>query len=223
MRLARTAVVFDLDGTIVDTAPDLTAALNAALGRHGRPGVAADVIRAMIGDGARKLVVRGFEATGGLPGDAAVADAVAYFLDYYEQNVSASSRVFPGLLSTLSTLRAAGCVFGVCTNKFERYSRKLLADLGILDRFAAIVGGDTLNVRKPDPLHILATLQRMGAGLEAAVMVGDSTNDVRAARAAGVPVVAVSFGYTAVPARDLGADRVIDSLSELPLVLSGLP
>ena len=221
-RIVRTAVVFDLDGTLVDTAPDLAAAMNAALRRHGRPALALDSVRHMVGDGARKLLIRGFESTGGMPGDDAVADAVQHFMDYYGENISAGSLAFPGLLSTLATLRQRGCVFGVCTNKFEGFSRKLLADLGIIDHFAAIVGGDTLTVRKPDPAHIVATVERMGARMESAVMVGDSSNDVRAARAAGVPVVAVSFGYTAVPARELGADQVIDSLGELPAVLARL-
>ena len=222
MRLARTAVVFDLDGTLVDTAPDLAAALNATLDRHGRPGVAVETIRAMIGDGARKLLIRGFEATGGLPDEAVISDAMEHFLAYYGNNMSAASQVFPGLLSMLSVLRRQGCIFGVCTNKFEGFSRKLLTDLGIVGHFAAIVGGDTLSVRKPDPGHILATVERMGATPQSAVMVGDSANDVRAARAAGVPVVAVSFGYTATPARELGADHVIDSLSELPALLASL-
>jgi phosphoglycolate phosphatase len=218
----RTAVVFDLDGTLVDTAPDLAAAMNAALRRHGRPAVALDSVRHMVGDGARKLLMRGFEDTGGLPGDAVLTDAMQHFLDYYGENISAGSQAFPGLLSTLAALRRQGCVFGVCTNKFEGFSRKLLADIGIIEHFAAVVGGDTLTVRKPDPAHILATVERMGARLETAVMVGDSATDVRAARAAGVPVVAVSFGYTAIPAHELGADHVIDSLSELPAVLARL-
>ena len=218
----RSAVVFDLDGTLVDTAGDLTAALNVVLARRGRGAVAPETIRTMIGDGAKTLVRRGLDATGGPIDDADFDAAVGEFLAYYDDNIAQHSRPFPGLVETLAVLARQGCVFGVCTNKAERFSVKLLRHLGLADHFAVVLGGDSLAIRKPDPRHLLATITGMGAVPERAVMVGDSVNDVKAARAAGVPVIAVSFGYTATPPAALGADALIDHLAELPDALTRL-
>ncbi len=216
------AVVFDLDGTLIDTAPDLHAALVAVLAAAGRSGVTIDDVRHMVGDGARALVERGFAATGDPLPPAAVEGAVARFLGHYGAHIADLSRPFPGVDEALTTLSAAGARLGVCTNKPERLSRDLLAATGLAGRFAAVVGGDSLDVRKPDAGHLLGTLARMGAEPAGAVMVGDSANDVAAARAAGLPVVLVSFGYTATPARELGADAVIDGFADLPEALAGL-
>jgi phosphoglycolate phosphatase len=218
----RSAIVFDLDGTMIDTAADLTAALNAVLIRRGRRKVASGAIRNMIGDGAKTLVRRGLEATGGLTNDLDFEAAVFEFMSHYENNIALHSRPFPGLVETLGVLAGQGCTFGVCTNKSERFSVKLLAELGLSGHFAAVLGGDSLAVRKPDPGHLLATIAGMGALPERAVMVGDSINDIKAARAAGVPVVAVSFGYTATPPASLGADALIHRLSDLPDALTRL-
>ena len=210
------AVVFDLDGTLVDTAPDLSGTLNRLLVEHGRPTIALEDIRAMIGDGAAKMVERGFGATGGLPQDVTVL--VRRFLDIYEANVAEESRPFPGVVATLERLRASGMSLGVCTNKLTGLSQRLLDELDLSQYFTAIVGGD-VPARKPDPRHVLSTIELLGASPETALMIGDSINDVAAAKAAKVKVVAVTFGYTTTPAVELGADAVIDSFEELPRLL----
>jgi phosphoglycolate phosphatase len=213
-RFARpAAVVFDLDGTLVDTAPDLCGTLNRLLVEHGRPTISLSDIRPMIGDGAAKMVERGFGATGGLPDDVTVL--VRRFLELYEVGVADESRPFPEVVATLERLRAAGLRLGVCTNKFTGLSQRLLDQLDLSRYFDVLVGGD-VPARKPDPRHILMTLEQLGATPATALMVGDSLNDVAAAKAAQVKVVAVTFGYTSTPAIELGADAVIDSFAELP-------
>lgn len=220
--MSRTAIVFDLDGTLVDTAPDLHAALNHALHRAGRPSVRLGDVRNMVGDGVRKLLERGFVATGGMPHADVFEDAAAACFAWYGENLSRLSRPFPEAADMLETLREQGFRLGICTNKPHRFAVRLLDELGLLDRFAAVLGGDSLPVRKPDAGHLLGTIAAMGSQAGEAAMVGDSVNDVLAARNAGVPVVVVGFGYTAVPAEALGADRVIDRFSDLPQALAGL-
>jgi phosphoglycolate phosphatase len=217
--MSRTAILFDLDGTLVDTAPDLHAALNVALAALGRPGVTSASVRNMIGDGAQRMVELGLAATGGSTASE-LQTGVAHCLGHYEANISRLSRPFPGVVEALAELRLRGCRLAVCTNKRARFSERLLDDLGLLASFDAVVGGDSLPVRKPDPGHILGTLGKLGAKPAQAVMVGDSANDVNAARAAAVPVIVVSFGYTAVPPRELGADALIDHFDELPAALA---
>lgn len=213
--IRRTAVVFDLDGTLVDSAPDLAAATDHALGRHGRAPVGLEGVRVMVGDGARALLQRGFEATGGMPDEATFQQAFDDFMAWYGVHLADTSRAFPGVRETLTELKARGCTLAVCTNKSEAFSRTLLSKLGLQPFFAAIVGGDTLPTRKPDAGHLLGTLQRIAQPARRAVIIGDSTNDVKAAKNAGVPAIAVSFGYTRIPARELGADIVIDRFAEL--------
>jgi phosphoglycolate phosphatase len=210
------AVVFDLDGTLVDTAPDLGGALNRLLAEHGRVPIGADGIRRMIGDGAAKLVERGFAATGGLP--AALPSLVERFLAIYEPNIAETSRPFPGVVETLERLKAAGLRLGVCTNKPDEATRRLLAALDLSRHFTAVSGGD-VPARKPDARHLLGVLRDLDASPTRSLMVGDSPNDVAAARNAGVPVVVVSFGYTTTPAAQLGADRLIDDFAALPEIL----
>ena len=222
MARAFDAVVFDLDGTLVDTAPDLHAHLNEMLAELGRPGLALAAIRPMIGDGARALLRRGLEASGGPP---ASADLDALFLDFlarYTARPVRFGRVYDGVAGVLDALRTAGVRLGVCTNKAQAPSDKVLAELGLERYFAVVIGGDRLTVRKPDPGHLRAVLERLGVTPERAVMVGDSATDLATARAAGLPCVLVSFGYTAVAAAELGADRVIDRMGELPAALAGL-
>ena len=220
--MPKRAIVFDLDGTLVDTAPDLHDTLNAVLGRCGRAGISLGEVRHMVGDGVRALLERGFAASGGAPPADQFEAASADFLLHYEANVSLHSRPFPAVIAMLQQLRQAGHAMAVCTNKPYRFSARLLADLAMADYFGAVLGGDSLAVRKPHREHLLGTLAAIGAGPENAVMVGDSANDVAAARNAGVPVILVSFGYTATPARDLGGDLLIDSFDELPAALARL-
>jgi len=212
-------VVFDLDGTLVDTAPDLAGALNHTLAHAGRPPVSVDEVRHMVGLGAARLIERGMEATGGLPDAAGCAALLQVFLAHYGHNLSVESRPFPNVVTTLEALAAAGVSLAVCTNKPEAMARRLLADLDLDRLLPVILGGDSLLVKKPDAAHLLTTLDRMGGTRTSAVMVGDSETDLAAARNAGVPVVLVSFGYTVIPAADLGADAMIDDFADLIAVL----
>jgi phosphoglycolate phosphatase len=210
------AIVFDLDGTLVDTALDLGRALNVLLAEYSRPSVTLNDIRHMVGDGAAKLVERGFSATGGLPKP--LPDLAKRFIEIYGAGVADESRPFPGVVETLERCRAAGIELGVCTNKPTGLSNALLEALDLSRFFAAVAGGDG-PVRKPDPRHLLGVVENLKAVPETALMVGDSTNDVQAARNAKMKVVIVSFGYTTVPPAQLGGDRLIDSFEELaPLV-----
>ena len=220
MRLPET-VVFDLDGTLVDTGPDLTAALNHALGSLGRPAVDAPTVRHLVGHGARALIERGLELSGGgSPGE--VAAALPRFLDYYAAHICVGSRPFDGVVAALDALAAAGVRLAICTNKPVALSAALVAELGWTARFAANLGGDSLAVRKPDPAPVLATIAAAGGDARRTVFVGDSIVDVTAARAARVPVVAVSFGFADRPALELGADHVIDHFDALVPALAGL-
>jgi phosphoglycolate phosphatase len=207
-------VLFDLDGTLVDTGPDLTAALNHALGVLGRPVVDEDSVKEMVGLGARKLLERGLEATGAMTPE--LVDAgVQPFLDYYADNICVGSRPYDGIEAAMDMLAAEGVTLAVCTNKPQRLSRLLIAALGWDGRFAAIVGADSVPQRKPHPDHVLATIEAARGDVRSTAFVGDSIVDVTAARAARVPVVAVSFGFPDRPAETLGADAVIDRYDEL--------
>lgn len=212
---ASDSILFDLDGTLVDTAPDIAATLDIVLKAAGRPPVGLNAVRHMIGDGAKALLERGFVASGGMPEPKAMQAALDHFMSHYEAHIADHSRPFPGLVSALEDLKAGGARLVVCTNKIERFSRKLLDELRLSHLFDAIVAGDSLPVKKPDPGHILGSLAAVAGRPERAVMVGDSMNDVAAAKAARVPVIAVSFGYTGVPPAQLGADALIDSFDQL--------
>ncbi|HEX6956485.1 MAG TPA: HAD family hydrolase [Ferrovibrio sp.] len=220
------AILFDLDGTLVDTAPDLAAATDYALQSAGRPAIGLDAVRQMVGDGARALLERGFQVTGGMPSQDIFEAAVAALYVYYEDHLADTSRPFPGVVTSLANLAENGYALAVCTNKLERFSRELLQRLGLDGFFGAVVGGDTLSVRKPDPGHVRGTVEKLGEKLGKqigwAAMVGDSAYDVNAAQAAGLPCIAVSFGYTRIPARELGADRLIDHFAELPDAIAEL-
>jgi len=216
------AILFDLDGTLVDTAPDLAAATDYALTQAGRPAIGLESVRSMVGDGARALIEKGFRASGGMPDPAAFEAAFNDFMIYYGRHIAETSRPFPGVATCLAALAEQGYTLAVCTNKPEALSRSLLDQLGLSGFFGAVVGGDSLLVRKPDPGHIRGTLDKLGTEFAWAAMVGDSANDVNAAKAAGLPCVVVSFGYTQIPAKDLGGDRLIDHFSELPEALVAL-
>lgn len=220
------AVVFDLDGTLIETAPDLHAVLAGLLVERGLAAPPLEAVRAMVGDGARALIRRAHEWQGIGLGEAELEALYADFLERYTAAPARLSEVYAGVPAALEELRGRGVRLGVCTNKPQRPSELLLAALGLRPLLEAVVGGDALPVRKPDPGHLRATLAALGAAPEEAVMVGDSGNDLAVARALGVPCVLVSFGYTAVPARELGADRVIDHFLELLPALeavAGLP
>jgi phosphoglycolate phosphatase len=208
-------IVFDLDGTLVDTAPDLVATLNVVLGELGHPPISLDTARPMIGHGARAMIQRGLEARRATYSEDDLERLNARFIEHYTTNIAVWSRPFDGLRDALDGFAASGHRLAVLTNKVERLSRRLLDELHLTDRFAAIVGGDTFAFCKPDPRTFLETVTRAGCDPRQAIMVGDSRTDLDTARAAGAPVVLVDFGYTDVPARDLGADEVISHWREL--------
>jgi phosphoglycolate phosphatase len=207
-------IIFDLDGTLVDTAPDLIDTLNVILGREGLPAVPYDEARSLIGHGARRMIERGLAVAGHPDGD--IDRMFGDFIAYYADHVADRSRPFPGVEVALDTLAGRGCAFAVCTNKLEWLSVRLLEALGLAGRFAAICGQDTFGVQKPHPEALLGTLRRAGGSPDRAVMVGDSQTDILTARAALVPVVAVDFGYTEIPVAALGPDKIISYYSALP-------
>lgn len=213
-------VVFDLDGTLVDTAPDLTAAMNAALAEEGRPPVPLATVRAMVGRGARVLIERGLAATGGPVGPERMELLFRRFLDHYASHITATSRPFSGSLAALDRLAARGVPVAICTNKPIGLTLLLLDGLGLTSRFAAILGADSRPYKKPDGRHILDTIAAASGRPDRAVMVGDSETDVAAARNAGVPVVVVSFGYTTIPPAELGGDVLIDHFDALDAALA---
>jgi phosphoglycolate phosphatase len=215
-------VVFDLDGTLVDTAPDLINALNFVLDREGLPPVPLHSARNMIGAGARKLIERGLELEGRAASPEDITRLTGAFIDYYAAHIADVSRPFEGLESALDDLAARGCRFAVCTNKLEWLSKRLLDRLGLSSRFSAICGADTFGVSKPDPAILRQTIARAGGELTSAVMVGDAGPDIGVARRAGVPVIGVEFGYTEVPIADLKPDRLISHMSQLPAAVEDL-
>ena len=215
-------VVFDLDGTLVDTAPDLINALNFVLNREGLPAVPMKSARNMIGTGARKLIERGLELDGRQAGLADINRLTNDFIDHYAAHIADESRPFEGLEGALDDLASRGYRFAVCTNKLEWLSKLLLDQLGLSSRFSAICGADTFGVSKPDPAILRQTVARAGGELASTIMVGDAGPDVGVARRAGVPIIGVEFGYTEVPIADLKPDRLIAHMRDLPAAVESL-
>jgi phosphoglycolate phosphatase len=213
--MSQPLVVFDLDGTLVDTAPDLVATLNVILARLGLPPVPYDAARNMVGGGARVMIERGLASEGRQLPPTEVDTLVKDFIEHYAAHIADQSRPFPGLTDALDTLEAGGCRLAVCTNKLEWLSVRLLDALGLSGRFVAICGADTFALQKPNPELLFKTIARCRGNPEQAVMIGDSISDIAMARAAKVPVVAVDYGYTETPVAELGPDRVIGRLADL--------
>ncbi|MDR3514336.1 MAG: phosphoglycolate phosphatase [Azospirillaceae bacterium] len=216
------AVVFDLDGTLIDSVSDIGTATNLLLARHGRTPLPIERYRDLVGDGSGKLLQYAFAATGAPLPKEQLNDVLDEFLIDYARVPALPACLYPGVVETLDALARAGIRLGVCTNKPERISHKVLAEIGLTGYFGAVCGGDTLTVRKPDPATLRHVLTQLDAPAGAAVMVGDSGNDVALARAAGVAVVAVSYGYPRMPVARLGADQLIDNFAELPRALESL-
>lgn len=217
--MSRPIVVFDLDGTLVDTAPDLVDTLNVILTREGIPPVAYETARMLIGGGVRPMLERALaEQNRALP-TAEIDDLFETFLKHYAEHIADRSRPFPGVEQALDILAQRGCVLAVCTNKFEWLSRRLLDALQLTQRFAAICGQDTFEVKKPHPDVLRKTVASAGGDMTQTVMVGDSATDIRLAQAAQVPVVAVDFGYTDTPVATFKPDRVISRYDALPATI----
>lgn len=214
--LSGAVIAFDLDGTLVDTAPDLVGTLNVLLREEGIAPLPMDAARPLIGHGARRLLERGFEvAAAPLPPER-LEDLFDRFLAHYVAHIADESRPFPGAVDALTSLKAAGARLAVCTNKQTDLSITLLDALAMSHLFDAIVGPEAAPARKPDRRHLEAAVRAAGGALPRAIMVGDASTDAGAARAAGAPLVLVSFGYTDVPAAELAPDALIDHFDELP-------
>lgn len=215
MPLTGVTVAFDLDGTLVDTAPDLIGVLNVLLAEHGLPPRSPAAARHLVGRGARHLLERAFAAE--RPLSPARAEALtARFIDLYRDRIAAESRPFEGLEAALDRLAADGARLCVCTNKRTGLSVALLSELNLLDRFAAVVGADSVSACKPSGTHLIEAVTRAGGDPARVLMIGDSAADVGCARDAGAPVAVVSFGYTETPPHELGADAVFDAYADLP-------
>ena len=215
-------VVFDLDGTLVDTAPDLIASLNSAVARDGLPPVPEDRARNMIGGGARRMVELGLRSQGRQFAPADVDRLFEHFVAYYSAHIADRSRPFPGLEASLDVIAAQACRLAVCTNKLEALSKLLLQALGLSERFVAIYGQDTFGVQKPDPDILRRTILQAGGEIGRAVMIGDSRTDIDTAKAAGVPVIAVDFGYTEIPVAELAPDQIISHFNQFPGAIHSL-
>lgn len=215
-------VIFDLDGTLVETGPDLVASLNHAIATIDLAPFAIEAVGHLVGRGARAMIERALSERRVEPEIALIDRLQSVFLEHYRNDLPGLSRPYPGTLGSLDRLQEAGLPLAVCTNKQEALARQLLDALGLSSRFSAIAGGDTFAVRKPEAGHILETI-RLAGSVGPAVMVGDSVNDVAAARAAGIPSVVVSFGYSDIPVAELGASEVIDHYDALtPELVRGL-
>ena len=213
-------VGFDLDGTLIDTSGDLAAAVNHAIDTIDRPPFPAASIHPFVGKGARIMLARALDASGGYD-DALLTRLLPVLLDYYEQNLAIHSIPYPGLLAAMDALAARGVRLAICTNKAERFTIPLMHQIGLSERFAAIVGGDTVGVSKPDPAPIRAMIDRAGGGR--AIFIGDTINDIAGARNAGIANVAVSFGFLDGPVEQLEADAVIHHFDELVPLLERWP
>jgi phosphoglycolate phosphatase len=211
-KLKSTCIVFDLDGTLVDTAPDLTNALNDVLTRRGYDPVPRAAIRAAVSRGARVMIEEALRMAGTQDD---VDRMLAEFLVHYEANIATESRPFPGAIAALERLAASGATLAVCTNKRERLSRMLLQALKLDDYFGALAGRDTFAMSKPDPGHLTGVIALAGGDVSRAIMVGDSTVDIATAQAAGVPSILVSFGYAPPPPEGPAPDSIIDHFDAL--------
>jgi len=212
-------IVFDLDGTLIDTAPDLISTLNIILAREGLPPVEYDSARRMIGGGAKAMIERALATEGRASSKAELDRLFAAFIEHYAAHIADHSRPFPQLEATLEHLADEGHRLAVCTNKLEWLSVRLLDMLQLTRHFAAVCGQDTFGVQKPDPRMLRLTIERAGGENTRAIMVGDSGTDIRTSRAATVPVIAVDFGYSEVPIALLRPDRIIGSYADLPAAI----
>lgn len=222
MNLSGCTIAFDLDGTLVDTAPDLHRALNHVMDSLGLPPTPLEDVRIFVGHGARALIVRACAVHGITHDDATLERLTRAYVEVYASDIARFSQPYPGLIRALDNLSAAGARFVVCTNKLTVLSVQLLDALNLSHRFAAIVGADAVERCKPHPDHYIAAIHAAGGAITRSLMVGDSTNDVQSARAAAAPVIVYAHGYTEIAPAHLGADAVIDHYDELAGLASKL-
>ena len=215
-------VLYDLDGTLIDSAKDMQVAVSRVLADHGLPPVSEDDVRIFMGQGSKVTMNKAFTKYGKTLDDEALSATTAEFVRYYEADPVGHTTAFAGVAEVVRHFGKLGLKQGVCTNKFERPSRMILEHLKLMPPITDLAGADTFPVRKPDPRHILMLLERMGRTPDRAVMIGDSIHDVEAAHAAGLPAVLVSWGYTTKPASELGAEAVIERFDALPQALERL-
>lgn len=220
--MPKTIIAFDLDGTLVDTAPDLVGTLNAVFSDHDIPPLPFEDARSLIGGGVKALLERGLRTEGMTYTADELNDLYGDYVERYAARIAERSRPFPGLEAALDRLERQGYGFAVCTNKLEWLSVRLLDALKLSGRFAAICGQDTFGTPKPDPNMLRETVRRAGGDPARTLMVGDSATDINTAKAAGVPVVAVDFGYTEIPVEQLDPDRIISRFEDLPAAVAEL-
>lgn len=214
------AIVWDLDGTLIDSALDLCRALNTVLTEAGLETLEVESVRTMIGNGVPKLVQRGFEAVGRRLSDTDLEVIVARFMALYSANPTAHTRLYPGVAETLETLAIAGVKQGLCTNKPEAVTRSILRQLNVDQYFSAVVGGDTTDARKPDPRPLQVCIDTMGAAVGSTIMIGDSAIDAGSARALRVPIGLVAHGYRHTDLASIDADFVVDDIASVPEILA---
>ena len=215
-------VIYDLDGTLIDSARDMCLAISRVLADHGLPPITDEDARLFMGEGSKITMRRAFAKNGRTLSDAEASAVTREFVSYYEQDPIRYTTAFDGVAAVVARLDRLGLKQGVATNKFEKPARLILEGLKLMPPIAALAGADTFPVRKPDPGHLLRLLDKIGGRPDRAVMIGDSIHDVEAAHAAGLPAVLVSWGYTAKPADELGADAVIERFAALPEALEGI-
>lgn len=218
--MENTTLIFDLDGTLANTAPDLIGTLNRITEPHGLPSVSLDQVGQIVGHGARAMIERAF-TTNSIPLSADLHDTLfSEFLEDYSANIANETHLFDGVLEAMKALQSEGCDFALCTNKLESLARELLTELEVTSWFSAVSGGDTFAFRKPDPRHLEETVRLMGSNIQNAVMIGDSPADIDAANNAGIASVAVTFGYSDKPVEELGATEIIGHFDELQAAIS---
>ena len=215
-------LVFDLDGTLVDTAPDLAAAANHVLARAGLASIDAKDILPFVGHGAMRMIEQALAAHGQIASQPELREHFDIFIAHYSTNIAVKSRPYPGVIEALTQFQSEGATLAVCTNKTEVHARALLDELDMSKHFAALTGGNSLGVSKPNPKHLTGTIDLAKGNVTRAIMIGDSETDIRTAQAAGIPVIAVNFGYSVEPVGTFAPNVVIGHYDELHQAISRL-
>ncbi len=213
------SAIFDLDGTLAHTAPDLVGAANDLMAEQGLPPIAVNIAEKTAGFGAKALIRAAFDNAGEAFDEARVDALFQPFLERYAVRIADESHLYEGAIAVLDTLAEDGWLLGICTNKPEGLALELMKALGVLDRFGVLLGADSLPVRKPDPEHLFQTISRIGGNASRAVMIGDTDTDIKTARAAEIPCILTSYGYSHIPVARLKPDAIVDHFSQIPAAL----